>query len=132
MTEKGTDIAQFNSKIKDFLPTKDENIRNRTLFVRPYAEYYLYRSYSNGVQDGGRIAYVRLFSIIAIFILFIACINFMNLSTAKAARRTKEVGIKKAVGASRTNLILQYLSESICMSLFSLLIAFHKLQINLS
>ncbi|HEY2721322.1 MAG TPA: FtsX-like permease family protein, partial [Chitinophagaceae bacterium] len=73
---------------------------------------------------GGRIEYVRMFSIIAIFILIIACINFMNLSTAKASRRMKEVGIKKVVGASRGSLILQYIGESMLMAFASLLIAF--------
>ncbi|HTD92928.1 MAG TPA: FtsX-like permease family protein, partial [Chitinophagaceae bacterium] len=78
---------------------------------------------------GGRIAYVRLFSVIAIFILIVACINFMNLSTAKAARRTKEVGIKKVVGASRGSLVLQYLSESLLMTFSSLFIAILLMQL---
>ena len=77
----------------------------------------------NGVQSGGRIEYVKLFSIIALFILIIACINFMNLSTAKASRRMKEVGIKKVIGASRGSLIFQYISESMLMAFFSLMIA---------
>ncbi len=75
------------------------------------------------MQAGGRIAYVKLFSIVALFILLIACINFMNLSTAKASRRLKEVGIKKAVGSSRKALIFQFLSEAVFMSLLSLVIA---------
>ncbi len=66
---------------------------------------------------GGRIEYVKLFSIIAIFILIIACINFMNLSTAKAAKRGKEVGIRKVIGASRSSLILQYIMESMLLAL---------------
>ena len=77
----------------------------------------------NGVQQGGRIEYVRLFSIIAIFILIIACINFMNLSTAQASRRMKEVGIKKSVGAGRKALIFQYLAESVLVTILSLFMA---------
>ena len=67
----------------------------QSLFIRPYSDRYLYSKYENGVVAGGRIEYVRLFSVIAVFILLIACINFMNLSTAKAGRRLKEIGIKK-------------------------------------
>ena len=80
----------------------------------------MYNNYVNGIQSGGRIEYVKLFSIIAIFILIIACINFMNLSTARASKRMKEVGIKKVVGASRTSLILQYTGESVLMAFFAL------------
>jgi len=95
----------------------------RSMFLARYSERYLYGKYENGVQAGGRIAYVKLFSIIAVVILVIACINFMNLSTAKAARRIKEVGIKKVVGASRRDLIFQYLGESMLMTLLSLALA---------
>ena len=121
--QAGTDLARFNDKIKDYYDQKADYLDDRKLFTRPYSEGYLYGTYENGVQAGGRIEYVRLFSIIALFILVIACINFMNLSTAKASRRVKEVGIKKAVGASRSTLITQYLSESFLMSFLSLLTA---------
>src|SRR5580658_1762371 len=84
---------------------------------------YLNNHYENGAPSGGRIAYVRLFSIIAAFLLLIACINFMNLSTAKASRRIKEVGIKKVIGASRGNLVIQYLSESVILSVMAMLLA---------
>ncbi|MEJ7679055.1 MAG: FtsX-like permease family protein [Segetibacter sp.] len=93
------------------------------LLIQKYSDRYLYNNYVNGVQSGGRIEYVKLFSIIAIFILIIACINFMNLSTAKASRRMKEVGIKKVVGASRRSLVLQYIGESMLMAFTSLLFA---------
>jgi ABC-type antimicrobial peptide transport system permease subunit len=83
----------------------------------------LYNDYKDGIQAGGRIEYVRLFSVIAFLILLIACFNFMNLSTAKAFRRAREVGIKKAMGAARRTLVLQYLGESVLMSLLSLLAA---------
>ncbi|MGB3781028.1 MAG: ABC transporter permease [Tunicatimonas sp.] len=118
-----TDVATFDEKIEHYLNGKYEEDDYRTLFTQPYSDGYLYGTYENGVQAGGRIEYVRLFSIIALFILVIACINFMNLSTAKASRRVKEVGIKKAVGASRATLITQYLSESFLMAFLSLLTA---------
>ena len=120
--KKGTNIDRFNAKIKDFLESKQKN-SGGTLFVRRFSDQYLYGQYKDGVQAGGRIAYVKLFAVIAIFILVIACINFMNLSTAKASRRIKEVGIKKVVGAGRTTLILQYLGESVLMSFLSLILA---------
>ncbi len=121
--QEGADVAAFNEKIERLPDGKYDKEDYRTLFTRPYSDGYLYGTYENGVQAGGRIEYVRLFSIIALFILVIACINFMNLSTAKASRRVKEVGIKKAVGASRSTLITQYLSESFLMSFLSLLTA---------
>ncbi len=120
--KKGTNIDQFNKKIGNFLQEKTK-VDYHSLFIRQYSDKYLYGKYENGVQAGGRIAYVRLFSIIALFILAIACINFMNLSTAKASRRMKEVGVKKAVGASRKALMVQYLGESLLITYLSLLIA---------
>ena len=125
MLREGTNIEAFNQKISPFLKDKTNNEHeSRTPFLKPYNERYLYGSYDNGVQAGGRIEYVRLFSIIAIFILVIACINFMNLSTAKASRRLKEVGVKKAIGAGRKALIYQYLGESLLMAFLSLILAF--------
>ncbi len=123
LLEDKTNVARFNEKIEHYLNGKYEEDDYRTLFARPYSEGYLYGTYENGAQVGGRIEYVRLFSIIALFILVIACINFMNLSTARASRRLKEVGIKKAVGAGRATLIIQYLGESTLMSFLSLLFA---------
>ncbi len=120
---KGTDLARFNRKIKDIYRSKSDQ-ENVSLFVRSYSDAYLHGKYENGVQAGGRIEYVKLFSMIAIFVLLIACINFMNLSTAKASRRSKEVGVKKAVGAGRQTLVFQYLGESMLMVSISLLAAF--------
>lgn len=119
---EGASPSQLNTKVRDFLKSKDKNA-HETLFIQRYSDRYLYGKYENGVPAGGRIAYVKLFSIIAVFILLIACINFMNLSTAKASRRIREVGIKKAVGAGRKTLIIQYLSESMTMAFLSLAIA---------
>ena len=93
------------------------------MFVRPYSSRYLYGNYENGVQAGGRINYVWLFSAVALFTLAIACINFMNLATAQASRKMKEVGIKKAMGINRTALVVQFLSESMLMAFLSLGIA---------
>jgi len=119
---EGADYRKVNEKIADFVLNKNEQ-SNVTLFLRPFADQYLYGSYDNGVQSGGRIEYVQLFSIIAVFIIVIACINFMNLSTARASRRMKEVGIKKAVGAKQSSLVIQFLLESALMSFLALVIA---------
>ena len=121
LLKAGTDVNTFNDKIRDLIRTKTEGrAAHRTPFITPYSERYLYNHYENGAQNGGRIEYVQLFSIIAVFILLIACINFMNLSTARASLRMKEIGIKKTVGARRNSLVFQYLSESTIMALLSL------------
>jgi len=127
----GTNANAFNNKIKNFTKAKLSVLYagkgleqyEGDLFIQKYSDRYLHNNFVNGVQSGGRIEYVKLFSIIAIFILIIACINFMNLSTAKASRRMKEVGIKKVVGASRSSLIFQYIGESMLMAFASLIIA---------
>lgn len=117
--KSGTDISQFNRKIAGFVKTKNKDV-NLPLFARRYTAAYLYNRYENGVLSGGRIEYVRMFSIIALFILIIASINFMNLSTAKASKRMKEVGIRKVVGAGRRLLVFQYLGESVLITFMSL------------
>lgn len=124
LIKDGTDIAAFNSKIKDLVRSKTEgNANHRSPFIARYSDRYLHGKYENGKQSGGRIEYVRMFSIIAVFILLVACINFMNLSTARASRRVKEVGMKKAVGARQGTLVVQYLGESTLMALVSLMVA---------
>lgn len=124
LLKKNASVDAFNEKIKGLVKRKtDNNVTHRTMFAKRYSEIYLYSKYENGVLVGGRITYVKLFSAIAVFILIIACINFMNLSTAKASRRIKEVGIKKAVGAARRTLMSQYLGESLLLSFLSLLLA---------
>jgi putative ABC transport system permease protein len=89
------------------------------LFLYPFTNYYLYGNFEKGKQAGGRIEYVRLFGLIAAFILAIACFNFMNLATARASRRAKEIGIRKAIGARRWNLLGQFFSESFLITFLS-------------
>ncbi|NAS31878.1 FtsX-like permease family protein [Flavobacteriaceae bacterium R38] len=119
---KGVDLDKFNAKIKSFLNTKFKS-SEQTLYAQPYSERYLYSKYENGVPVGGRIIYVKLFSIVALFVLVIACINYMNFSTAKASRRIKEIGVKKAIGAGRKSLIFKFFGESVSMAFLSLVIA---------
>ncbi len=116
------DSNEFNDKIADFIQKKDAD-NTATVFLSKYSDNYLNGRFENGQHAGGRISYVYLFSMVAIFILLIACINFMNLSTAKASKRFKEIGIKKVVGANRKALIFQFLIESVLLSFFSLIVA---------
>ena len=117
-----TDPVSFDAKLNSFSSVKFDRTP-ATLFLRKYSDAWLHGRYENGKQAGGRIEYVRLFSLIACFILLIACINFMNLSTAKVSGRMKEIGLKKAFGASRRTLVYQFLGESVLMSFISLIIA---------
>jgi ABC-type antimicrobial peptide transport system permease subunit len=93
------------------------------LGMQRYDEVYLHNSFKDGKITGGRIQYVNLFSAVAIFILLIACINFMNLTTARSVKRSKEIGVRKVVGALRGSLVKQFLGEAIMMSFFALAIA---------
>jgi putative ABC transport system permease protein len=114
--------ATLDQKMTLLLRERSAKTRG-SLFLQLYSDKYLHNHYENGRATGGRIAYVTLFVLIALFILVIACINFMNLSTARAARRVKEVGIKKATGAGRGSLVAQYLGESLLLTFLSMLIA---------
>jgi putative ABC transport system permease protein len=89
----------------------------------PLTDIHLHSNKSYEIEANGDITYVYIFSVIAIFILLIACVNFMNLSTARSANRAKEVGIRKVAGSLRTHLITQFLTESVLLSFFSLLLA---------
>jgi ABC-type antimicrobial peptide transport system permease subunit len=122
LLRRETDPSRLDSKLTAFLHAKSDK-SPLTLTVRKFSDRHLYDKYENGRQSGGSIRYVQLFSIIAAFILLIACINFMNLSTAKAARRLKEAGIKKILGAERSALIFQYICESTMMAFAALAIA---------
>ncbi len=121
---------QVASKIKDFVHNyRDQSESFRTeLALQPYGERYLHSSFKDGHIAGGRIEYVRLFSWVAAFVLLIACINFMNLATARSAKRAKEIGLRKTIGASRLSLIRQFYMEAFlltaCAFLVGLVLAF--------
>lgn len=108
---EGTDVDQFNSKIEGVIKKNMDN-SIKSLFVKPLTEMYLHGDYENGQQAGGRIEYVRLFSIVGIFIIVIACINFINLSIADSFKRAKEVGVKKVVGSGKAALLKEFLLQS--------------------
>jgi ABC-type antimicrobial peptide transport system permease subunit len=122
----GTDPVKFDKKITKFLDNynKEQGPNFRIeLGIQRFSDIYLHGKFKDGKIVGGRIEYIRLFSIVAIFILVIACINFMNLTTARSVKRSKEIGIRKVVGAVRIALIKQFVGEAILLTLFSLVIA---------
>ncbi|MGN6213255.1 ABC transporter permease [Parafilimonas sp.] len=121
----GADAAKVQVKIKDFIYNYREKDKSfiMELALQPFTEKYLHSNFKDGYLDGGRIEYVNLFSLIAVFVLLIACINFMNLATARSAKRAKEVGVRKVVGALRSTLIAQFVGEAIMLTFISVIIA---------
>ncbi|MEM6379641.1 MAG: ABC transporter permease, partial [Bacteroidota bacterium] len=122
MLLSGADPKALGEQITQLVKTRNNQVEN-TFFLASYSKQYLYGNYENGVQAGGRIAYVLLFSLIAIIILLIASINFMNLSTARAMHRAKEIGVKKTMGAHRQILVGQFVSESLFLAGIALLLS---------
>ena len=122
LLRKGARADVADGKITGWLKSRNSGSKE-TLFIQRYSDKYLHNHYENGAPSGGRIAYVKLFSLIALFILIIACINFMNLATARAAGQMKDTGIKKIMGASRRSLIAQHFGSSLLMAGLSLLVA---------
>ncbi|HEY8958309.1 ABC transporter permease [Chitinophaga sp.] len=119
--KEDANIPAFNAKLSRFMTGLTQGgATQREVFLQRYSDLYLHGNFENGVASGGRISYVKLFSLIALFILVIACINFVNLSTAQASGRMKEMGIRKTIGANRLALILQYLGESMLMTILAL------------
>ena len=114
-----TTASFVDSKIKNVTKMHSNGNEQQEVFLHPITKWHLYSNFENGKVVGGRIAIVVTFSIIALFILLIACINFMNLSTARSEKRAKEVGIRKVVGAGKKSLIAQFLGESVIMALIS-------------
>jgi len=123
MLKPGASLASVNAKLKYIIKRYDPNNKENTMFLYPFTRMHLYSHFKNGINDGGNIESVRLFLFLAICILVIACINFMNLSTARSERRAREVGVRKAVGARRFALVQQFMGESLVMAFISLLIA---------
>ena len=101
----------------------DDKKFNQQVFLNPMNKWHLYSEWKNGVNTSGPIQYVWLFGIIGSFVLLLACINFMNLSTARSEKRAKEVGIRKAVGSMRSQLIKQFLSESLIVTFIAFILA---------
>ncbi|HTJ53288.1 MAG TPA: ABC transporter permease, partial [Cyclobacteriaceae bacterium] len=123
-------IKNVEASINSFVqPRLDKNANPKIeLGLQRFGDQYLHDHFVNGKPEGGRIEYVNIFSGVAVFILIIACINFMNLATARSAKRAKEVGVRKVVGSSRSNLIGQFLGEAILLSFLAFLSSLLLLQ----
>jgi putative ABC transport system permease protein len=117
--QPGAAEEDVEATIKDLLTKKGQTDVKREFFLHPMDRWRLHTSFKDGKENGGMIDYVNMFGLIATFILIIACINFMNLATARSERRAREVGIRKSVGSRRKELIFQFLGESILISLFA-------------
>jgi len=124
--KKGSNIASLEQKlltlIKKSSPSENPTTRGG-LLLQPMSKWRLYEEFRDGKNTGGRIQYVNLFTWIAIIILIIACVNFMNLSTARSEKRAREVGIRKTLGSEKKQLLLQFLCESLLMSVFAFVVA---------
>ena len=116
------DPASINKKLKNYLSAKIDKAVNQC-FLFSMNDWHLRNNFVNGIQDGGSIKYVRLFSMIAFIVLLIACINFMNLSTARSEQRAKEVGVLKVMGADKVSLVGKFISESVLMSFIAIILA---------
>lgn len=121
----GADVQQVELKLNRLLQSRlDKNNPEKvSLGLRPYGERYLHATFVNGKPTEGRAVYVRIFTGVAIFILIIACINFMNLATARSVKRAKEIGVRKVVGSSRWSLVGQFFGESMLLSFFAMAVS---------
>jgi putative ABC transport system permease protein len=116
------DMQKVSAKIKDVKlnkVSKEDRRYKPTVFLHPMRKWHLYSEFKNGVLIGGRIDTVWMFGIIGIFVLLLACINFMNLSTARSEKRAREVGIRKAIGSLRTQLVTQFFSEAVVIAIIA-------------
>lgn len=123
--EKNTNVSEVERNINEYFQTRidpDAQIKIEAKLA-PYQDRYLKANFENGKPSGGRIDYLELFGAVAIFILIIACINYMNISTSQSVKRSKEVGVRKVVGATQRHLIRQFLMESILLSLCGVIIS---------
>ncbi len=129
MLRQGANLENVQAKLKVLKPKYDKSEPKWEMFFYPLERWRLYSNFENGIEKGGLITYVKLFGIIAGFVLIIACINFMNLSTARSEKRAKEVGIRKVMGVSRNGLISQFILESVLLAFLSGIMAIGLLQL---
>jgi len=120
--QPNTDVALLNNKIADIV-SKNAGQKKPQTFLYPFSKQHLYGRFENGIPAGGNIDNLYMLGILAGIILLIACINFMNLSTARSEKRAKEVGVRKVMGAQKRALILQFICESVLLAFFAGIIA---------
>ncbi|NLR77943.1 ABC transporter permease [Chitinophaga eiseniae] len=129
----GTDYSKVAAKIRDIELSEKDNVnsQNSAVVLQPLDRWHLYSRYENGKDSSGAIDYVRMFGVIGLLVLVIAGINFVNLSTARSEKRAREVGIRKAIGSQRRQLIIQFLTESVLTAFIALLFALLLVQLSL-
>jgi ABC-type antimicrobial peptide transport system permease subunit len=122
--KEGSDFETVSEKIRDIRMKRDDPPGYKPeFFLHPMSKWHLYSDFKNGVNTGGLITFVWLFGIIGIFVLILACINFMNLSTARSEKRAREVGLRKSIGSVRSQLILQFLCESLLTAVIGFILS---------
>ncbi len=126
--KEGTNAGNFEKKLQAFIDRRGgKDLKEmgilRQLFIQPVTDIYLHSDLDNEIAPNGNITYLYILGSIALFVLLIACINFMNLSTARSLKRAKEVGVRKVLGAEKKSLVYQFLGESTLMSCLALLLA---------
>jgi putative ABC transport system permease protein len=130
--KEGADFEEASAKIKDIRMKKDNPPGYRPeFFLHPMSKWHLYSDFKNGVNTGGMITFVWLFGMIGVFVLVLACINFMNLATARSEKRAKEVGLRKSIGSVRGQLVFQFFCESVLTVVFSFGLALILIQLML-
>ena len=131
--EPGVTYAQIAPKIRDIVDKRSPEMQSLKpeVIMHPLKDWHLYNDFKNGKAVGGFVEYVRLFSIIGMLVLAIACINFMNLSTARSEKRAREVGVRKAIGSARIDLVYQFLLESVLVTFISFLLGLLLVQLAL-
>jgi ABC-type antimicrobial peptide transport system permease subunit len=122
-------MSALSRKLEPLLATKPTGVKSMQLFLYPMSRWHLYGDFKDWVNTGGQIDYIRLFALIGGFVLLIACVNFMNLSTARSEKRAKEVGIRKTIGSGRGQLITQFLTESLVTSFLAFLLSLLFIQL---
>ena len=129
----GISYAQVAPKIKDIEKTEKDNSMSMTtnIILDPIENWHLYDNFENGKPVAGFIEYVRIFSIIGILVLLIACINFINLTTARSEKRAKEVGVRKAIGSGKKELVFQFLIESVLLTFIAFIFSILFVQLAL-
>ncbi|HXB32432.1 MAG TPA: ABC transporter permease [Puia sp.] len=121
--EQGADPGAVATRLTAMLRPKDKEYAQTRMLLWPMKEWHLYSNFTNGKPDGGQIKFVKLFSLIASIILLIACINFMNLATARAGKRAREVGVRKTLGALRGSLVSRFIAEALLLSFLAVMLA---------
>ncbi|QJB40030.1 ABC transporter permease [Chitinophaga oryzae] len=128
--EPGVSFEKVSAQIKDIIHRYDAK-RKEEIFLHPMDRWRLYSDFENGKASGGFITYVQMFTLIGVLVLLIACINFVNLSTARSEKRAREVGVRKAIGSGRRDLVMQFLLESLMLTGLAAVLSIGMLQLAL-